>query len=104
MMFLLSLCIHIQRNSTARIQYLKKKERKRIVYVCTKDVSEIRENEQYGIFKRKKKRISKLAFPSRVKINEIKSLFGFFFTYIYINKKKKEGGEDFQWFFSYTRR
>jgi hypothetical protein len=83
MMFLLSLCIHIQRNSTARIQYLKKKERKRIVYVCTKDVSEIRENEQYGIFKRKKKRISKLAFPSRVKINEIKSLFGFFF-HIYI--------------------
>ncbi len=49
--------------------------------------------------KEKKKRISKLAFPSRVKINEIKSLFGFFFTYIYKQKKKGGDGEDFQCFF-----
>jgi len=40
----------------------KKRKRKRIVYVCTKDVSEIRENEQYGIFKRKKKEFQNLLF------------------------------------------
>jgi len=48
-MFLLSLCIRIQINSTARIQYLKKKEKKkneRIVYVWTKDVSEIRQKKK----------------------------------------------------------
>jgi hypothetical protein len=69
-MFLLSLCIHIEINSTARIQYLKKK-RKEQNYVCTKDVSEIREkkNEKSNnmAYPKKEERISKLVFPFRFK-------------------------------------
>ncbi len=38
-MFLLSLCIRIQRNSTARIQYLKKKEEKKGLFMCAQKTS-----------------------------------------------------------------
>jgi hypothetical protein len=91
MLLLLSLCIHIQRNSTARIQYLKKETRKkaRSVYVCTKKKSN---NMPYP----KKKRTSKLVFSVQIQEKKIMFLRNFF---TYINKNETEEKEFSMGFF-----
>ncbi len=58
-MFLLSLCIHIEINSTARIQYLKKKKKRTKLCVHKRRQRNKREKkrkiEQYGISKKRRK-------------------------------------------------
>jgi len=66
-MFLLSLCIRIQRNSTARIQYLKKRRKERIVYVVSEIRQKKRKEKSNNMAYPKEKRISKLVFPLSVK-------------------------------------
>jgi hypothetical protein len=85
-MFLSSLCIRIQRNNTARIQYLKKKRRKtskKEEFMCAQN-----KRNQTVWHIEKKKNFQNLFFSFRqnlrIKINENTSVSKSFFTNIYI--------------------
>jgi hypothetical protein len=84
-MFLSSLCIRIQRNNTARIQYLKKEKenKQKEEFMCAQN-----KRNQTVWHIEKKKNFQNLFFSFRqnlrIKINENTSVSKSFFTNIYI--------------------